>query len=328
MQWAYHPRARRALTRRAAPVVWLAACAALLLGCVKAQDSAAVVRPAADASQDDLWVLITDDLLTVRARDASVGMLLDEVARQSGLVVVSHAALAARITVKFERLPLREALEVILRDQSFTLQDVESLSREGNTSAARLRKLWVFSEGPKREPPSSRVASAGRLEDLDSFDAENLAGALSLALTDGDANVRADAVSTLAEIRDDQAAAALAMAALNDGDSSVRQEAVYTLGAIGGETGIRGLQQALIDSNPEIREAAIRAFADIGGDRSAMALAVVLNDGDASLRAEAVDALGEIRGETANQLLHQALADEQSYIRDDAAELLAEVNAD
>lgn len=322
------PRARRAPTRRAAPVVFLVTCATLLLGCGDAQDTAAVMQPATDALRGHVWVAIADELLTVNARDASVATLLGEIARQSELVVVSHVPLAARITVEFERLPLREALELILLDQSFTLQDVQPSSRPGNTSAGHQRKLWVFSRGPEGESASSRVTSAERLEDLDSLDAENLVGTLSLALTDDDANVRSDAVSTLPHVGSVQAATALAIAALNDGDSSVRLEAVYALGVIGGDIGIHALQQALIDPNVEVRAEAVRAFSNIGGDRSAMALAVVLNDGDPSLRAEAVDALGEIGGETAMRLLRQVLADEQSSIREDAAELLAEVDHD
>lgn len=324
MKRADQPRAWRAQTRRASPVVFVVVCATLLLGCVDAQDPAAVMQPATDASQSQFLVAITDELVTVKAGNASVRSLLDEIARQSNLVVVSHIPLTARVTLQFERLPLREALDLILRDQSFALQDVQPSSRPGNSSAGQLRKLWVFSKGPVGASISPHFTSAERLEDLDSLDAENLIEALGLALTDHDANVRTDAASTLADVGSDQAAAALAIAALNDGDTSVRQEAVYALGVIGGEIGIRTLQQALIDPDNEVREAAIQAFANIGGDRSAMALAVVLNDSDASLRAEAVDALGEIGGETATHLLRQALADERSSIREDAAELLAE----
>ena len=287
-----------------------------------------MMQPTNDASQGHLRVAVADGLVTVKARDARLATLLGEIARQSELVVVSHVPLAARVTLEFERLPLREALALILRDQSFVLQDVQPFPRGENTSAANLRKLWVFSKGPEGESTSPRVTSAERLEDLDPSDTENLIGALSLALTDDNANVRADAVSTLADVGSDQAATTLAMAALNDGDSSVRQEAVYALGAIGGEIGIQALQQALIDPDDEVRKEAIRAFANIGGDRSAVELAVVLNDGDASLRAEAVDALGEIGGETAMRLLRQVLADEQSSIREGAAELLAEVDHD
>ncbi len=322
-----NPLDRHAVTQRPARLACLVTCAALLLGCVDAQDTVTGMRPAIRASPDNLRVATSDGLVTVQARDVSVWALLEEVARQSRLIVVSHDPLDERVTLDFQRLPLPEALDRILRDQSFALEELQRLTGAGDRRDARPRRLWVFSKGPAGDHASADTTAADDVEDLDALDADGLTGPLSLALADDDTNVRLDAVSALAAVGSDQAAATLAAVALSDGDSSVREEAVYALGEIGGEIGIQVLAQALIDPDDDVREAAVEAFANIGGDESALALAVALNDGDDSVRAGAVDALGEIGGETAIRLLRQASLDEESSIGESAAELLAELSA-
>ncbi len=316
------PLVNRALTLRAASLACLVAGLTLLVGFVEAQDTLEGTQATTHASPGYLHVEITDEIVTVKARDVTVKDLIEEIARQSGLVVVLHDPLDERVTMELHRLPLPEAMGRILRDQSFALQYVQPLSSTGNSSDAHPSRLWVFSKGPADD-----YARQDAVKGLGALNADEVIVPLSLALADDDANVRLEAVSALANVGSDQATAALAAAALSDGDSSVREEAVYALGEIGGETGMQVLEQALMDPDNRVREAAVEAFADIGGDESALALAVALNDEDASLRAEAVDALGEIGGETAIRLLQQALADEQSSIREAAAEFLAELSS-
>ncbi len=294
-------------------------CAALL-GCVDAPDPLTAVQPTPHASGGYFEVATEDEFVTVKARDVSVRAVLQEVARQSDCAIVSHEPLDERVTLDFQRLPLPEALARILRDQSFVL-------RASTGSPSDHRKLWVLSKGLGGEYVSHLVPPAVYFEDLDALRTEESMGSLSLALADADANVRVDAVSTLADARGDESAAGLAAAALSDGVSSVREEAVYALGEIGGAIALRALKQALLDPDDDVREAAIEAFANLGGDESAMALAVALIDSDVSVRAAAVDALGEMGGATANRLLRQALVDEESSIRESAAELLAKPSA-
>lgn len=198
----------------------------------------------------------------------------------------------------------------------------------GGSSDTRRATSWMDSSKPPDDghPASRAIQPAYGLSDVESLDADASIAPLSVALLDGDAKVRLQAVTALTVIGGDQAAAALTTVALNDADSAVRQEAVYALGEIGGEAGIEVLKHALFDPDVSVREAAVDAFADIGGEKSALALAVVLKDADASLRAEVVDALGEIGGQAAIRLLRQAAMDEQSVVREAAADLLVELS--
>lgn len=60
--------------------------------------------------------------LSVNVRDVLLIDLLTEVGRQAGFAVAPCAACAQTVSQKFDRLPLDQALAMILRDQSFVLR--------------------------------------------------------------------------------------------------------------------------------------------------------------------------------------------------------------
>ncbi len=284
-----------------------------LVGCSQAPDPPEVAPAQRATAATDLYVEVIGDLVTVRARDVTVRNVLQEIARQGDLVLVLRDALDERITLEFERLPLPEAMQRVLRDRDYTLQYVRPPARAGNDQANR---LWVLSDAAE----DSRVRNSKAL-------AANEANTpSSLGLMHESPAVRLKAVSELADSGGPEATAALAVAALSDADDSVREEAVHALGEMGEETGVPVLEHALKDPDARVREAAIDAFVNLGGDDSARALAVALSDRDAAIRAEAVKALGEIGGETALRLLRQAMTDENSTIREAATELHAELS--
>lgn len=283
---------------RGAP--YLIACATLLIGCVKPRDA----DEQAQAAPGYAHVETAHQLVTVVARDACLKDLLGEVARQNGVVIVSHDPLDERVTLEFRNLPLRKAMERVLRDRSFVWQSARAPAGANSLRKVRPSMLWVFSKGRRDR---AEIASSN------------------LALASEHVAARLDAISALADAGGDQVVAVITAAALSDGDASVREEAVDALADIGDETGIQGLEQALTDPEYHVRKAAVEALADIGGEASALALTVALKDRDVSLREEAVDALGEIGGQTAKRLLRQAAEDEDSSIREAAAEYLAEL---
>jgi HEAT repeat protein len=145
--------------------------------------------------------------------------------------------------------------------------------------------------------------------------------------TEIDAEMRRRAVSELATLADDQAAAALAAVAVADTDPGVREEAVRGLRGRLPETELPALAQALLDPETRVRAAAIETLSDLGGDGAISALASALSDEDATLREDVVYALGKIGGPTAIAALQEALGDEEDIVRDAAGEVLAELEA-
>ena len=238
--------------------------------------------------------------LSVRSCGVAVGVVLEEIARQRGLVVRSYHPLDDRTNVDFEGLSLADAVARILRNHSYVL-------RSG--LAAQTDILWIFTRGSAAD---HRVA-------------EN-AAQLHAALSSPDAKIRIKAIFGMAALNSDRAQTELGYMAFNDPSFAVREEAINTIAEIGGTSAMPVLQQALFDPAPRIRAAAVDALGDLGGDEVVTVLAFALQDEDAAIRLSAVDALGEIGGPMGASFLHQALADEYDVVSEVAAAWLVELS--
>lgn len=337
------------VTTNAARQAGLVACFLLFVNGVTAQDAFEDTQVSADSVTSYLNVEMSDDLVTLTAYNVSVRDVLDEIARQSDLMVVSHGPLHGRLTLELERLPLFEALRRIMRGQSYLLHQAQAATGARIANHARQGTLWVFSDGSANDPGYTEAASHSvwetrsaievlqsqlmsddirvrqdAIKGLRRLKVNEVIAPLSYALTDEDKKVRVKAIYALADIGGEDAVAAMAAAA-GDENAWVRAETAYALGTLGGDTAIQVLKHALQDADPNVRETAIEAFTDIGGGQSARALAVALQDTDATLRVEAIEALADVGGETAMRLLNQALEDQDNDVRQAASEALAEL---
>ncbi len=337
------------VTTNAGRQAGLVACILLFVNGVMAQDGFQDRQVSADSATSYLNVEMSDDLVTLKAHNVGVRDVLDEIARQSDLIVVSHGPLHGRLTLELERLPLFEALRRIMRGQSYLLHQAQAATGARIANHERRRTLWVFSDGSAVEPGHSQATghsssdTASAIEVLQSqlmsddirvrqeaikglrrLKVNEVIAPLSYALADEDKKIRVKAIYALADIGGDNAVATMAAAA-GDENAWVRAETAYALGTLGGDTAIQILKLALNDADSDVRESAIEAFTDIGGGQSAEALAVALQDADASLRVEAVEALADIGGETAMRLLDQALEDQDNTVRKAANEALTEL---
>ncbi|MCZ6687185.1 MAG: HEAT repeat domain-containing protein [Gammaproteobacteria bacterium] len=247
-----------------------------------------------------LDVRATGPFLSVRSCGVAVGVVLEEIARQRGLVVRSHHPLDDRISVDFEGQSLADTVARILQNHGYIL-------RSG--FPAQADTLWVLESGAEAGPGVVENASQPHA-----------------ALTSPDAKIRLKAIFAMTVSDDGQAQMVLADLALNDPSLAVREEAIHAVAEIGGTFAMPVLQQALFDPAPRIRAAAVDALADSAGDEVATVLAFALQDENAAIRLSAVDALGEIGGAAEASFLHQALADEYSVVREAAAAWLVELS--
>lgn len=335
------------VTTNAVRQVGLGACILLFVSGVIAQHAFDDRHVSADSVTSYLHVDVSGDLVTLTAYNAGVGDVLDEIARQSRLIVVSHDPLAHRLTLEIERLPLSEALNRIMRGQSYLLYQAQAATGARNANHEHPSTLWVFSgrsvDDPDQTQPAVRFASDPEyaikvlqaelmsddihvrqqaIKGLRRLEANEAIAPLSFALADENKKVRVKAIYALAHIGGDDAGAALATAS-GDENAWVRAESAYALGVVGGDIAIEVLKHALQDADSDVRQSAIEALTEIGGGQSARALAIALQDADASLRVEAAEALAYIGGETAIRLLNQALDDQDDAVRKAANEALA-----
>jgi len=84
-----------------------------------------------------------DDRLTVHADEASVGTILDEIGRQSGAEIKGEAPPTAPLSLDLDAVPVREGLQRILGDRSFTL----TYGTDGRLKTVELKG------GPQAAPP-------------------------------------------------------------------------------------------------------------------------------------------------------------------------------
>jgi HEAT repeat protein len=176
-----------------------------------------------------------------------------------------------------------------------------------------------------RGSPKARAAAAHALGDVeDPTERRRAVEALTGALEDERSEVRAEACTSLGELREASVLPRL-VKRLDDGVPEVRQNAAIALGSIGHADGFEPLAEALRDGPADLRFQAATSLAEIDAARSFDPLVAALGDGDpqvAGAAALALGAIGEKRaiGHLAPMLEHAELA-----VRFDAAYALAEL---
>ena len=235
-----------------------------------------------------LYLSLQKGFLSVDIDNARLEDVLKAIARQKGfkrLKVQGNAGLA-KISIRFQNLPLDQGIQRILRGRSYSLIYAQPKWDRGKGISTTLEEVRIFGEGK-----GEQSFGFGSLEAKKSVLSTRLKG--------------------------------LIQQALYGEDAMARVKASAALGGTGRPEAITSLSLALEDAEEAVREAAIVALADIGGNEAAQALAVALQDEDPLVREVAVIALGEIGGEAAIGLLEQALADEDESVRETAGEMLA-----
>ncbi len=240
-------------------------------------------------AESQIYVLLSDDAVTIRAENTSIRSVLEELSRQTNLVVMSQETLDDLVTIDVDRSTLQAAVRRLLRHKSFMLHQLDPVSGSEFPGTTPYSRLWVFSGASDTRQHTWTTQPALR------------------AYPVGDSEIIDYQVLALSDDRND------------------REEAMVGFGEISSNSSIEFLQQGLSDPDERVREAAIESLADLGGTESVHALSVALNDPDASLRIDAIDALGEIGGQEAFRFLQDAMTDENHTVREAAAEWLTEL---
>lgn len=306
------------VTANSARQAGLVACLLLFVNGVTAQDAFEDTQVSADSVTSYVYVEMSDDLLTLTAYNAGIQAVLDEIARQSDLMVVSHGPLDGRLTLELERLPLFEALRRIMRDQSYLLHQVQAATGARIANHARQSTLWVFSDGSANDPGYTEAASHSVWETRSAIEV------LQSQLMSDDISVRQDAIKGLRRLKVNEVIAPLSYA-LADENKKVRVKAIYALADIGGEDAVAAMAAAAGDENEWVRAETAYALGMLGGDTAIQVLKHALQDADSNVRQTAIEALADVGGETAMRVLDQALEDQDNGVRQAASEALAEL---
>jgi HEAT repeats len=254
-------------------------------------------------------VVWENELLSVTAREVSLGAVLAEIARVVGFEVTGAVSGERPVSVEFERLPLDRALRRLLPEQS-----VMFVYGEGEAGSVRLRQVVLVSsgtpEGPggtatpragtspdasaaSGDPPRPLPAQASLLETLQDHSADVPVEQLLQLTGHRDPAVRAATLQVLARHPGDEQAREVLLSHARDPDPEIRSVTLSLLGDLLSqwpeveETVMAGLR----DPVPATRKTALHAIWDAYSPRAAEALRLALADDDPAIRVTAQELL-------------------------------------
>jgi hypothetical protein len=238
-------------------------------------------------------IRFSNNLLTVKLKDAPLEKVLTEIAGQAGIQIIFYGLLEGLVSADFTDLPLDEGLRRLIRDFDHIFIYGGDKKRD---SEPEVKKVLVYSKKGTKPNEASRTSLIGPQKRPAQGPPAVSQEFLVKALEDKDSEVRQEAVDRLAESKDEKAIIHLTKVLLNDKDADVRESAAEALGDIGDERAVAPLVQALKDKDAGVRESAVDALARIGGEQAIGPLMDALKDEDEDVREAAADALKKLTG--------------------------------
>ncbi len=216
-----------------------------------------------ESGTHDVLLSIHDERLSATLRQASVGEVFAELARQTGIhMQVEKAAAIETVSAEFTNLPLDEGIKRILQGKNYALTYTEEThDRRGGAKIMAVRVLPTSTE-PIPSEPASDVAT-GPNPRLGSSVASFLSGT-----RDADPRARRTAVIALGYLGDESAVDALGQLLLSDSDKKVRRAATEALAEIGSPQALGALGRALKDHDLVVQRNAAEAIVAIDGEQT------------------------------------------------------------
>ena len=294
-------------------------------------------------------IALQGNRLSVTVHDVSWETVVNELERQTGILIRIDGHLAGTLTQDFKGLLLEQGLRRLFRQAN----QLFFYAAAPGVSEARLTRLWLFPKaGSTREEKWLRASSAGletavgqreevdslgataeatapeegesvaeddnqeeRLTRLQTFAQQGDVAALQQAVFDPDQTIQMAAFEVLAE-RDQQDAITLLLSAAKSDQPERRFQALNLLSQTGQadeRTILSALSEALADADTNVKGYAIQALAEHGGPDALEPLRNVLHDPDPAIRMRVIEHVASEKQFLA--LLQEALSDEDETLR-------------
>jgi len=208
------------------------------------------------------YLKVQKGLLSVEIDNVPLEEVLMAIGQQKGfkrLKVQGNAAIANKISIKFQNLPLDQGIQRILRGRSYSLIYTQTKWDRGKGSPTILEEVRIFGEGDYEQSFELNL-----LESKGSVPSMSLKGLIQQALYGEDTMTRAKAIVALLEAGDSPALAALRQALL-EGD--VRESGLKAMMHFGGHVMMGPLANAIADKDSDAGEPGFVALAEVGGVR-------------------------------------------------------------
>lgn len=287
-------------------------------------DSPAVVSPAGH-----LEIRLRGNVLSVRARHAPWNAVLDQLGRQTGILIHLDGSLDGTLTQEFEAPTIEQGLRRLFRDTDLVVL-YEPGPKDGGASERPIRLRLYLNRGSAPAPhaesgdPAERDLFA-RLAALDAAAANGDRAALQRAILDGDRMIQQAAAERLA-LRDPRGAVAALARGLESGQPAQRLRALSLLHRdrrLEEHAVLSVLATALADDDMGVKRFAMHALAERGGPDATEHLRWALRDRDPSIRRMVLESVASVgHPDLRRRLLHDALADDDATVRTIAASWL------
>jgi hypothetical protein len=271
-------------------------------------------------------VSVRDDLVTLRARNAPLIAVLEEIAAQAGFTFKPRGNLNRIIGWSFTGIPVEVAIRRLLRRESSVMTyhpatsgrslvlakvvawdttdrsaadiSIEQTILRRDPEPDETTDLRLAFKTPRLEAfletlePADRDRARQRLAELPE---ETSTEAITALLSkDEDPTVRTIAVIGLGSMREESAKEAL-FEALADGDRQVRLQAIYALGKLWGDDALESLGEVLLkDPDPVVRRDAAITMARSADEEALEALRQAQFDGDPMVQEVVAHALARL----------------------------------
>lgn len=204
--------------------------------------------------------------------------------------------------------------------------DVESLRDAESSGQPLARDPLSFAAGASLPQDPSPAPPVATVQETRSQAAATPMAALVEALGDASPAVRVAAASSLGQLGDPRAIAALAKALREDTDARVREAAARALGEIDDARAVPHLLAALkAERAANVRERIVEALREIDDPSAIPGVIAVLKDPSVGVRRAAVQALSEFDDPSAVPALLDMVKDEDVEVRKYTAEALGEM---
>jgi HEAT repeat protein len=288
-----------------------------------------LVSPA--SAEQRLQVEWSDESLSVVAVSVPLSRILREIAQDTGVEVRGSQDLQEEVSVRFSRLPLRQALARLLGGMNYLLLLEDTTLPGGRRSGL----IWVLG---RRAPSAPETASLTGAQGTRSEKAEGVMAsphasgavtdeaALRKSLSDPNPAVQAMALDRLAE-NNRQEAIPLLVDGTRSQQPQLRLRALDLLinSQANENTVLSALGRAVSDEDVGVKSYAIRALAERGGPEAIAHLGEALRDSDPAIKMLAIEHIARSVPPTQRAvLLQQAATDSNEMVRSAASTWLEE----
>ena len=252
-------------------------------------------------------ISVRDGLLTLRAVEAPLGEVLQEMGLEAGIRVINRVPLYDPVSWTVEDYPLEEAVRHLLARFSYAITYSPS---PGGTEVGPIAELRILSLNDadargqyetRRTIPSNTVIASDEMSSVASED---------------DLNARLRFVWRMAHQPDSADIGSLELFLSEENHPKVREIAAIGLGKLKEPSVLEALIPALSDSDSLVRRRVVQALGKRNDDRSVEALSDVLfGDLDPEVRRAAARSLGTMRGNDALSALSAGQYDPDYYVR-------------